>query len=362
MKMKAKIYAFLVILGFTVFGCKKEEVVRPPLEVSTGQVSGVEWSTATISGFVGGEGGSFVSLRGVVWGKKSKPTVDSSSKTSDGVGVGEFVSKLTNLEPGTKYYVRTYAINYTDTMYGSEMSFTTYSWTPKDIKNVWDWWNSQYGIKKTGNLVQEWKGVNGFELEPGDEYNKALVDTADKNWGNQPSVVMNPNFKNKDCGYYTKLNLNKTSKTAILVSRVINRQTKNMNALLAVNSDTYPRFGIWGLPGQSYMFYDSRFPYQYGGNQYKDSTYQFIRISYDRTNGFTEYFVNNSPDFKNKLYTYQTLKGMDFVNGDLSVGHYSDKYGTTPKMSVVEVLFVDGILSEQELDMYGKYLKYKYKL
>jgi hypothetical protein len=189
-----------------------------------------------------------------------------------------------------------------------------------------------------------------------------LVNNSDKDWGDQPSVVINPDFQRVDCGYYTKLNQNKTSKTVIMVCKILNLHKTNPNTLLVVNSQTNPRVGIWGNSNSTYMFFNSRFPYSYGGNKYKQFNYQFIRISYDRNTGLTDYFVDDVPNFKNKLHTYQSIPGLDYTGGKLSLGYYFKIYGLTPQMSVVEFLFVDGIPSDSELTTYSKYLKYKYKL
>ncbi|MCX6245990.1 MAG: T9SS type A sorting domain-containing protein, partial [Bacteroidetes bacterium] len=45
--------------------------------------------------------------------------------TSDGTGIGSFVSSITGLTAGTLYYVRAYATNSAGTSYGNEFSFTT---------------------------------------------------------------------------------------------------------------------------------------------------------------------------------------------------------------------------------------------
>ncbi len=91
--------------------------------VTTNIVTDITSTTATCGGNVVYEGSSAVTARGVCWSTSQNPTVGD-SHTEDGNGQGSFVSTLTNLTAGTTYYVRTYAINCTDTAYGEEVSFT----------------------------------------------------------------------------------------------------------------------------------------------------------------------------------------------------------------------------------------------
>ena len=81
---------------------------------------------ASSGGNITDAGGSSISSRGVVWGTSSGPTI-AGNKTTDGTGLGYFVSNLTGLTPLTNYYLRAYAINNTGTAYGNELTFTTTS-------------------------------------------------------------------------------------------------------------------------------------------------------------------------------------------------------------------------------------------
>ena len=80
------------------------------------------------SGIGGGKvllvGGSPVIKRGICWGVNPQPTL-ADNFTSDGTGLGEFVSIFNNLSPNTTYYYRAYATNNLGTGYGNEYSFTT---------------------------------------------------------------------------------------------------------------------------------------------------------------------------------------------------------------------------------------------
>jgi hypothetical protein len=92
--------------------------------VTTTAATDITQTTATSGGNVTSDGGAFVTARGVCWSTTSNPTT-SNSHTSDGSGVGVFVSYLTGLSPNTPYYVRAYATNSMGTAYGNQVTFTT---------------------------------------------------------------------------------------------------------------------------------------------------------------------------------------------------------------------------------------------
>ena len=100
--------------------------VSSPPSVTTTSPSSVTTTTATCGGNVASNGGATVTARGVCWSTSTGPDT-SDNKTSNGTGLGSFTSTLSNLTPGTEYYVRAYATNSQGTGYGSEMSFTTTS-------------------------------------------------------------------------------------------------------------------------------------------------------------------------------------------------------------------------------------------
>jgi uncharacterized protein (TIGR02145 family) len=93
----------------------------PP--INTQPTSAITATTAKSGGSISQDGGSPVTERGVCWNTTVNPTI-ANSKTVDGSGTGNFVSNLTNLTPGIKYYVRAYATNSFGTAYGTELNFT----------------------------------------------------------------------------------------------------------------------------------------------------------------------------------------------------------------------------------------------
>lgn len=92
--------------------------------VATNNVSIITSTTATCGGNVSSDGGSTVIARGVCWSTSSNPTI-SNNHTSDGYGIGTFISTISGLSSGTTYYVRAYATNSTGTAYGNIVSFAT---------------------------------------------------------------------------------------------------------------------------------------------------------------------------------------------------------------------------------------------
>ena len=104
-------------ISFTTGSAKPTVTTVSPSEVTS--------SSAVAGGNVTSDGGSAVTARGVVWSKEHNPTVSLSTKTTNGTGIGSYVSSISGLEPGVTYYVRAYATNANGTSYGEELSFTT---------------------------------------------------------------------------------------------------------------------------------------------------------------------------------------------------------------------------------------------
>ena len=92
--------------------------------VTTNSVTSITKNSAVCGGNVTSDGGATVTRRGVCWSTSSNPTVYD-NKTIDGNGDGSFSSNITELEAGTTYYVRAYAVNSQGTAYGTQKTFTT---------------------------------------------------------------------------------------------------------------------------------------------------------------------------------------------------------------------------------------------
>ena len=92
--------------------------------VTTTPATNITQTTVTSGGNVTSDGGATVTARGVCWSTSSNPTT-AGSHTTDGSGIGTFISNLTGLTPNTPYYIRAYATNSLGTAYGNELTFTT---------------------------------------------------------------------------------------------------------------------------------------------------------------------------------------------------------------------------------------------
>jgi uncharacterized protein (TIGR02145 family) len=100
--------------------CNREDI---PL-LTTTQIIYITQTTATCEGNITSNGGATIRARGVCWGTNQAPTI-SDNKTTNGVGLGSFLSIISGLAPNTTYYERAYATNNAGTSYGSVVSFTT---------------------------------------------------------------------------------------------------------------------------------------------------------------------------------------------------------------------------------------------
>lgn len=91
--------------------------------IITTPISDITGNTSTSGGTITSDGGSLITERGVCWGISPSPTIDLPTKTSDGSGIGNFISNIKGLTDGNRYYVRAYCTNAIGTTYGNEISF-----------------------------------------------------------------------------------------------------------------------------------------------------------------------------------------------------------------------------------------------
>ncbi len=122
MKKLFKLFAFATALVAVACG-PEEEPIDPNVAITTSEVTDIQENTAKSGGNITHDGGATITSRGVCYGTEANPTIEG-THTKDGSGTGEFVSTLTDLVPGTAYYVRAYATNVNGITYGNEVTFS----------------------------------------------------------------------------------------------------------------------------------------------------------------------------------------------------------------------------------------------
>jgi len=107
----------------TIYGNEISFTTNLPT-ITTTDISSINATTSMGGGNVSDIGGSTLTARGICWSTTANPTVIN-TRTTDGTGLGAFISSITGLTIGTTYYVRAYATNNIGTVYGEQMSFST---------------------------------------------------------------------------------------------------------------------------------------------------------------------------------------------------------------------------------------------
>lgn len=94
--------------------------------LQTNEAEDVAAKQAVVWGMIGNNGGSSISERGVCYGITTNPSYEGTKKNASVTkGSGEFKVELIDLEGGTVYYARAYAVNKKGVAYGNQISFKT---------------------------------------------------------------------------------------------------------------------------------------------------------------------------------------------------------------------------------------------
>lgn len=102
--------------------CMREHDIN--IVLNTSSATEVTKTSAVIHGSMGYLGPATLLEMGFVWSRNENPDINDSKIYVD-INEGEFSKSLTNLSPGTTYYVRTFATERNNTIYGNVVSFST---------------------------------------------------------------------------------------------------------------------------------------------------------------------------------------------------------------------------------------------
>ena len=122
--------------------------------LTTTAPTAITQTTATSGGNITSDGGTAITERGICYSTNPGPTT-ADTKITSGSGTGSFTADMSSLTPSTDYYVRAYAINSTDTAYGSEVSFTTSALTFATLTTVAPTAITQTTATSGGNITDD---------------------------------------------------------------------------------------------------------------------------------------------------------------------------------------------------------------
>jgi hypothetical protein len=99
--------------------------IRLP-KVTTETPADIRDISVTLRGAIVDLGQPHLTEYGFVWGNSPNPDVNDIKENLGSTSfIGTYTASINNLQPGTRYYVRTYAISAGNTVYGNEVQFTT---------------------------------------------------------------------------------------------------------------------------------------------------------------------------------------------------------------------------------------------
>ena len=120
--IKAISFSFLFIM---LFACKKFEPKRI-VRIETVSVAKIAYSSCTALGSIIDVGENGITQHGFCWSTSQNPTLADSKKELGPISSpGEYSASLTELSPGTKYYIKAFARSHDEEYYGDQKSFVT---------------------------------------------------------------------------------------------------------------------------------------------------------------------------------------------------------------------------------------------
>lgn len=126
------------------------------VQISTSAVTGIEADRATFNGSIINAGSPTYTEKGFCYDDwSSVPTISSHKIVVNGVGTGNYYKSVTGLNGGTCYYVRAYAIQNGEVVYGETVNFTIPKVYTNEVSDMvylgWPYWSVTFN----GNVASE---------------------------------------------------------------------------------------------------------------------------------------------------------------------------------------------------------------
>ena len=290
-----------------------------PAISTTPEVTSITANTAVCGGTI--ISGSGISSCGIVWGI-SDPSLNSyDGIITENVTTGSFTSYLTDLTPGTQYYVRAYATNSAGTSYGDEVSFVTQQVIAGEITGDFTN-NTQFaiGTYSLNGIVKIQSGVT-ITFEAGS------IITADATNGVDALVVLNGG----------KLIMNGTAAEPIVMTELSSTPGSWGGIIM------YGDAPIVGAGGVSSATSEDGLALPYGGTNsvHNGGSLKYVRVEYagkkitdgtSEMSGFSFYSVGSGTILENLVSYKGADDGFEFYGGTVSLknaisyGNFDDSF------------------------------------
>lgn len=240
-------------------------------------------------------------------------------------------------------------------------------WSPAQITGLNDWWSSSFGVTLTGSSVSSWQGYNGNQFTPYNPSRLALYTASDPNWLANPSITINPlNLGGVGNGYVAPTNIVSASVlSTFVVARIINLTDETPLLLMLNNTPpNYPRIAsLWRTagPNQIYGYTDGMgYAANYTTLGVNDAagSYMFNSLVYDPSNTLLEWYASNTSTL-GPVRKQLTAASSTRILNEIQLGEYFGILNSS-RFSVVEVISVNGIISNPDLVNLQNYINSKY--
>lgn len=243
-------------------------------------------------------------------------------------------------------------------------------WTPALLPNLFDWWTSTSGVSLSGSDVNNWTGYNGNLFQNYNGSFKPSYNPTDVSWNNNPSITINPTNVAANVGMYaTRPSGSTPTFTAIILCK-LNSIGSDKALLTMWDEDTSnsSRMSLFTNPNNKIWTYQEAIVV--GGGTYITSSvngavgdYVFGLYDYDSTSnpktlGFKISNTSNLGSVINPASGTLTPETLE----RLELGAYLDNVVgvQSPSFSVVDVIWINGLLQPTETILLQNYVATKY--